>query len=170
MQGLPRPSTTYRTVAVLRTILPESPESGVCASAGVRRQGRAGPTSATASSGRTMRAIVASDFIDGVAWAPTSIRPRALQSQFRWLTSEHQENAARPVGAARLFLAAKWERPFSHFLSYPPMRFTANVYRRPPDARTGSRRTRAIPGSNVAETYLVRTPPALDRRIYSAYT
>src|SRR5437762_6346299 len=66
----------------------------------------------------------------------TSIRPRALQSQFRWLTSEHQENAARSVGTARLFLAAKGERPFSHFLSYPPMRFPANVYRRPPDTRT----------------------------------
>src|SRR5439155_19107373 len=111
MQGLPRPSTTYRRVAVLRTILPESPESGVCASAGLRRQGRAGPMSATASSGRMMRAIVASNFIDRVAWAPPSIRPRALQSQFRWLTSEQQENATRPVDAARLFLAAQGERP-----------------------------------------------------------
>src|SRR5437773_482548 len=69
----------------------------------------------------------------------TSTRPRALQSQFRWLTSEHQENATRTVGAARLFLAAQGERPFSHFLSYPLMRFTANVYRRPPDARKGGR-------------------------------
>src|SRR5439155_7002743 len=70
MQGLPRPSTTYRRVAVLRTILPESPESGVCASAGLRRQGRAGPMSVTASSGRRMRAIVASDFVHVVAWPP----------------------------------------------------------------------------------------------------
>src|SRR6266516_8095498 len=70
MQGLPRPSTTYRRVAVLRTILPEYADSGVCASAGLRRQGRAGPMSATARSGRRMRAIVASDFVDVVAWPP----------------------------------------------------------------------------------------------------
>src|SRR5438552_8323768 len=91
----------------------------------------------------------------------TSIRPRALQSQFRWLNSEHQESAARPVGAARLFLAAQGERPFSHFLSYPLMRFTANVYRRPPDARTWGPPVRPVPsrcGRHDATLPVTRLP------------